>query len=102
VLYYDADMARSDPQMNIRLPEELKAAIEQAAKANGRSMNAEIVSRLEQSFAVSDKAKAFMDDDPLQGIVVMCEMMGQGISSIASLALKAGTDSGKVKVEEKE
>ncbi len=65
-------------------------------------MNAEITHRLEQSFAVGDKAKEFMDDDPLKGIVVMCEMMGQGIASIASLALKAGIDSGKVKVTEKE
>ncbi len=36
--------------MNLRFPPKLKARIEEAAKANGRSMNAEIVTRLENSF----------------------------------------------------
>lgn len=39
-------MSRADPQMKIRLPEELKNRIEEAAKDNKRSMNAEIVARL--------------------------------------------------------
>lgn len=43
-------MARSDPQINIRIPQELKARIEEAAKANGRSMNAELVARLQTTF----------------------------------------------------
>lgn len=43
-------MSREDPQMKIRLPADLKDQIEAAAKAAGRSMNAEIVARLEQSF----------------------------------------------------
>lgn len=43
-------MSRDDPQMKIRLPAELKAGVETAAKANNRTMNAEIVARLQQSF----------------------------------------------------
>lgn len=43
-------MSREDPQLRIRLPIELKEKIEVAAKENGRSMNAEIVQRLEGSF----------------------------------------------------
>lgn len=43
-------MSRDDPQMKIRLPAELKAGVETAAKANNRTMNAEIVARLEQTF----------------------------------------------------
>lgn len=42
-------MSREDPQLRIRLPIELKAKIEDEAKANGRSMNAEIVHRLDAS-----------------------------------------------------
>ncbi len=42
-------MSREDPQMKIRLPAELKARIEEASSANGRTMNAEIVKRLEES-----------------------------------------------------
>ena len=42
-------MARTDPQFNVRMPADLKEKIEEAAKKNGRSMNAEIVYRLQQS-----------------------------------------------------
>lgn len=43
-------MSREDPQLRIRLPIELKEKVEEAARANNRSMNAEIVQRLEGSF----------------------------------------------------
>lgn len=43
-------MKQTDPQMKIRLPEALKEQIESVAKANNRSMNAEIVARLSRSF----------------------------------------------------
>ncbi|MDZ7863356.1 Arc family DNA-binding protein [Acidovorax sp.] len=43
-------MSRDDPQMKIRLPEEVKARIDAAAAEAGRSLNAEIVARLESSF----------------------------------------------------
>lgn len=41
---------REYPQMKLRLPPELKEQVESVAKENGRSMNAEIVHRLESSF----------------------------------------------------
>lgn len=44
-------MSREDPQMKIRLPADLKDQIEAAAKESGRSMNAEIVARLQESLA---------------------------------------------------
>lgn len=50
-------MARIDPQLNIRIPAELKTQIEEAAHENGRSMNAEIVARLNESFDL-------LTDDP--------------------------------------
>ncbi|MDC7704053.1 Arc family DNA-binding protein [Vogesella sp. LYT22W] len=42
-------MSREDPQMKLRLPLDLKQQIEEVAKANNRSMNAEIVARLQAS-----------------------------------------------------
>lgn len=42
-------MSREDPQMKVRMPANLKDQIEQAAKTAGRSMNAEIVARLQRS-----------------------------------------------------
>ena len=38
------------PQINLRIPKELKKAIEEATKATHRSMNAEIIARLESTF----------------------------------------------------
>lgn len=46
-------MKQTDPQYKLRLPEELKQKIEEAAVAARRSMNAEIVSRLQASFTPS-------------------------------------------------
>lgn len=43
-------MSREDPQLKVRLTSELKDKIEAAAAEEGRSMNAEIVARLQQSF----------------------------------------------------
>lgn len=43
-------MARSDPQVNIRMPQALKERLEAASAETNRSLNGEIVARLEQSF----------------------------------------------------
>lgn len=45
-------MSREDPQFKLRWPVELKDKVSESAKAYGRSMNADIVARLEQSFAL--------------------------------------------------
>ncbi|HBC1013262.1 TPA: Arc family DNA-binding protein [Escherichia coli] len=45
-------MSREDAQMKIRLPAELKAQLEKAALENKRSMNAEVLHRLKESFNV--------------------------------------------------
>lgn len=49
-------MARSDPQLNIRMPSALKDRLEEAAKESGRSVTQELIYRLEQS----------LDDRPVQ------------------------------------
>ncbi|HFH4378482.1 TPA: Arc family DNA-binding protein [Pseudomonas aeruginosa] len=43
-------MSREDPQFKLRMPQELRIQAEQAAKAAGRSLNAELVARIESSF----------------------------------------------------
>lgn len=50
-------MARNDPQMNLRVPMELKEKIEKTALENGRTITAEAVYRLEQSFEKDDAAE---------------------------------------------
>ena len=43
-------MARNDPQVNLRMPAEIKASIEAAAETSKRSLTSEIVARLQDSF----------------------------------------------------
>lgn len=56
-------MSREHQQMRVRLPPELKDSLEQMAKKNGRSMNAEIVYRLQRTF---DEEAAPTDSTPRQ------------------------------------
>ena len=44
-------MSRTDPQFKLRMPLALRAQVEQAAEQANRSLNAEIVTRLQASFA---------------------------------------------------
>lgn len=44
-------MSREDPQLKIRLPLELKEKITESAAEYGRSINSEVVVRLEESFS---------------------------------------------------
>ena len=48
-------MARDDLHFRLRIPEALKERIEKSATTNNRSITAEIVSRLEQSFDQADE-----------------------------------------------
>ena len=45
-------MTRKDPHFRLRIPEDLKLQIETMARENSRSITAEIVDRLQRSFAV--------------------------------------------------
>ncbi|MEJ1465007.1 MAG: Arc family DNA-binding protein [Candidatus Sedimenticola sp. (ex Thyasira tokunagai)] len=94
-------MSRDIAPFGLRMPSELKESIEATAKANGRSMNAEIINRLEQSLAAEEKAKAFKDGDPLKSMLTVVEGMSQGLTAMASLITQAGIDSGKIKVKDK-
>lgn len=44
-------MSRTDPQFKLRMPAALRSQVEQAANAARRSLNAELVFRLERSFS---------------------------------------------------
>lgn len=64
LVHHSISMKQTDPQYKLRLPQELKDQVEEAAKQSGRSMNAEIVARLESSFVPSpglDATAAFLE-----------------------------------------
>jgi len=59
-------MARNDPQINFRLSDELKARLETAAKANNRTLTAEIKFLLEWALDFFERERAMVpitDDD---------------------------------------
>lgn len=68
-------MSRTDPQMSIRLPGDLKPRLVEAAQANGRTINAEIVSRLERSFV--DAQAATLPEAAVKAILETRQMMGE-------------------------
>lgn len=54
-------MARNDPQMNLRVPVELKESIEKAAFENGRTITAEAIHRLEKSFKAASESTSLTE-----------------------------------------
>ena len=57
-------MARSDPQINIRVPAAIKKQLEIDAIQNGRSLNAEVVLRLENSLQSKQGDKELLNGNP--------------------------------------
>lgn len=49
-------MARNDPQVNLRMPADLKERLDAAAQENKRSLTAEVVERLESTFVELERA----------------------------------------------
>ena len=54
-------MARTDPQVNFRIPAELKDKLDNAAKENGRTLTAELILRLEMTFEQDNQIKDMLD-----------------------------------------
>ncbi|CAK7034231.1 Arc family DNA-binding protein [Morganella morganii subsp. morganii] len=61
-------MSKRDPQLNIRLPSELKSRLQVIAEYNKRSVNAEAVAAIER--AVIDAERAMVIDDNNQVITL--------------------------------
>lgn len=59
---------QTDPQYKLRWPKELREKVAQSAKEHNRSMNADIVARLEQSFELSER-QAVIEQNHLNNIM---------------------------------
>lgn len=78
-LVHHSGMKQTDPQYKLRIPQELKDKIEEAAEANGRSMNAEIVQRLQDSFSDHQTARLLHERRKLELVasyVEWCDKKG--------------------------
>lgn len=60
-------MSRAHPQVNFRIPPDLKEQLEQAAKENHRSITAELVARLEETFEIDESLKVVAPGAPVTG-----------------------------------
>lgn len=63
-------MAADDPQTRLRFPSDLRARLEEAAKENARSLNAEVVARLQQSLLPSAQLN---DIDALKRMIALMD-----------------------------
>ncbi|ENU24157.1 hypothetical protein F993_01473 [Acinetobacter proteolyticus] len=80
-------MSREDPQLKVRLPQELKDQITESARLYNRSMNAEIVARLQMSFE-QPEGEATLGSRMLSNAVG--EMIEQSLSRITDRLIQSG------------
>lgn len=79
-------MSRESPQFKLRMPEDLHGRVFDAAGEAGRSMNAEIVFRLERSFAEAGQGKSSSSDVR----DVLAALKSAAASQDASIRMLAG------------
>ncbi len=77
-------MSRDDPHFRLRIPENLKREIEASARANSRSITAEIVMRLENSIGLSGSEKT--------SLVADIEQLRTRLAQLKSSILEQGLD----------
>ncbi|EBS2928030.1 toxin-antitoxin system HicB family antitoxin [Salmonella enterica subsp. enterica serovar Hvittingfoss] len=56
-------MSREDPQFKLRLPADLKAKLDQRAKMNGRSINAELVQIVQAAVSAPSPVSGYRDEE---------------------------------------
>lgn len=79
-------MARSDPQLNFRIPVELRDKLDAAAKCNNRSLTGELIARLESTFyATSNASMAPMRASASGVAVVEHDEEIEGLRKLAAL-----------------
>lgn len=84
-------MTRSDSQFKLRLPVELKETLEAQAKANKRSINAEVLARLENSLINTNQTdlqnNIFLDSQNKKSDKVKLIKIGSDVRIIQGIAL---------------
>lgn len=90
---------RDKGKFALRMPAQLREEIAEAARASGRSINAEVVLRLEQSLSTERKAKALQGNDPLLAAFHAVEGIGKFCSVIMAAVVEAKVKSGEITVE---
>jgi hypothetical protein len=85
---------RDDPRHNLRLTPELKAKLGHASIDSGRSMNAEIIARLDQSFAPDPISRLVEALEPIASLDDQDRRkLGQLLSEVGSILTKGNVGS---------
>jgi hypothetical protein len=102
---HDPQMSREDPQFKLRMPAELRAQAEQAAKASGRSLNSELVARIESSFLNEGSADRLISAARAKELALMArsgipdEIRRRAVASIGK-AIRLGHDEAFVVIDD--
>lgn len=89
-------MSRDDLHFRLRIPEDLKLRIEASSNESRRSMTAEIVARLEETFRQDDEFPAGPDHD---GILEMLKKEISDHNLIKAKYLRSYTDNALLEVK---
>lgn len=98
-------MSREDPQFKLRMPAELRLQAEQAAKAAGRSLNAELVARIQASLLTDTESGTLMPAKQARELALIRratipqEIRRRAVSAI-SHAVRSGHSEAIVSLEE--
>jgi hypothetical protein len=76
---------KRNPQINIRLPEELKEKLHNKALENERSVNFEVVERLQKSLEYDDFLKVINDSQLEEKSTIYTDMIRLYVSAVSSL-----------------
>jgi len=87
----DESPSRQLNKFMVRFPPGMRDEIAQAAEENNRSMNAEVVARLERSLDVDRRLRGIAEEDPVRVIVATAEGMTEAIQKIQKLALSTAS-----------
>lgn len=102
---HDPLMSREDPQFKLRMPANLRDQAEMAARASGRSLNAELVARLEASFLGENSSSGLIPAVRARELALMArsgipdEVMRRAVEAI-SRAVKLGHSEAIVGLED--
>lgn len=84
----------------LRLPEGMRDEIARFAERNGRSMNSEIVARLEKSLEPERKVYGLSGADPYRTILDANAAIARHLSEVETAMQALGKQAGKMKVAE--
>lgn len=76
---------RDSDKFMLRFPEGMRERIAEVAKANGRSMNSEIVSRLEQSFQFESSGSLLAVQPSAEALDARLKQLSEAVAEVAEL-----------------